>query len=167
MKQRRFDRKRTGCNLKTGWCCMIVFFSCLNFALPILRPILRPCLPLPMLVTQGYSALFVSILSGESKELITIMKSRGYNGEKVSGMFSIRLVWARDHIIYDLLTLSDLLWQWIVSSGSHDQSIVHELESSWSAIQGDLTLTNTRVYNEVWSYHPIHPTEHRLKTKDK
>jgi len=64
-----------------------------------------------MLVTQGYSALFVSILSGESKELITIMKSRGYNGEKASGMFSIRLVWARDHIIYDLLTLSDLLWQ--------------------------------------------------------
>jgi len=26
----------TGCNLKTGWCCMIAFLSCLNFALHIL-----------------------------------------------------------------------------------------------------------------------------------
>ena len=75
---------RTGCNLKTGawchmhgWCCMIAFLSCLNFALPILRPILRLCLSLPTLVPQGYSALFVSILSGESKGLITMMKARG------------------------------------------------------------------------------------------
>ena len=52
---------------------MIAFLSCLNFALPILRL----CLSLPMLVRQGYSALFVSILSGESKELITMMKARG------------------------------------------------------------------------------------------
>jgi len=29
---------RTRCNLKTGWCCMIAFLSCLNFALPILSP---------------------------------------------------------------------------------------------------------------------------------
>ena len=67
----------TGCNLKTGRCCMIAFLPCLNFALPILRPILRLCLSLPMLVPQGYSALFVSILSGESKELITMMKVSG------------------------------------------------------------------------------------------
>ena len=32
---------------------------------------------LPTLIPQGYSALFVSILSGESKELITMMKARG------------------------------------------------------------------------------------------
>ena len=87
---------RTGCNLKTDWCCMIAFLSCLNFALHILMPILRPCLyldhALPTLVPQGYSALFVSILSGESKELITTMKARGYSGEKASGMISIRLV---------------------------------------------------------------------------
>ena len=55
-------------------------------------PILRPCLSLPTLVPQGYSALLVSILSGESKELITMMKARGYSGEKASGMISIRLV---------------------------------------------------------------------------
>ena len=36
----------------------------------------RPRSSLPMLVPQGYNALFVSILSGESKELITIMKAR-------------------------------------------------------------------------------------------
>ena len=72
---------------------MIAFLSCLNFALPILRPILRPCLSLPTLVVpQGYSALFVSILSGESKELITMMKARGYSDEKASGMISISLV---------------------------------------------------------------------------
>ena len=67
-----------------GWCCMIAFLSCLNFALRILRPILRLCLSLPTLVPQGYSALFVtcSILSGESKELITMMKARGYSSEK-------------------------------------------------------------------------------------
>ena len=47
---------------------------------------------LPTLVPQGYSALFVSILSGESKELITLMKARGYSSEKASGMISIRLV---------------------------------------------------------------------------
>jgi len=38
-----------------------------------------PCLSLPTLVPQGYSALFVSILSGKSKELITMMKARGYS----------------------------------------------------------------------------------------
>jgi len=86
---------------------MIAFLSCLNFALPILRPVLRLCLPLPTLVPQGYSALFVSILSGESKELITMMKARGYSCEKASDMISIRLVQARDHFIYDLLTLSE------------------------------------------------------------
>ena len=82
----------TGCNLKTGaWlarCCMIAFLSCLTFTLPILRP----CLSLPTVVPQGYSTLFVSILSGESKELITLMKAWGYSGEKASGMISIRLV---------------------------------------------------------------------------
>jgi len=52
---------------------MIAFLSCLNFALPILRP----CLSLPTLAPQGYSALFVSILSGQSKELITMMKAWG------------------------------------------------------------------------------------------
>jgi len=67
---------------------MIAFFSSLNFALPILRL----CLSLPTLVPQGYSALLVSILSGESKELITMMKAWGYSGEKASGMISIRLV---------------------------------------------------------------------------
>ena len=70
---------------------MIAFLSCLNFALPILRSILRLGLSLPTLVPQGYSALFVSILSGESKELITMMKARGYIGENASGMISIRL----------------------------------------------------------------------------
>ena len=75
-----------------GWCCMIAFLSCLIFTLPIVRPILRPCLSLPMLVPQGYSALFVSILSGESKELITMMKAFGYSGEKASGIISIGLV---------------------------------------------------------------------------
>ena len=71
---------------------MIAFLLCLNFALRILTPILRLCLSLPTLVRQGYSALFVSILSGESKELITMMKAQGYSGEKASGMISIRLV---------------------------------------------------------------------------
>ena len=71
---------------------MIAFLSCLNFALHILMPILRLCFSLPTLVPQGYSALFVSILSGESKELVTMMKARGYSGEKASGMISIRLV---------------------------------------------------------------------------
>ena len=71
---------------------MIAFFSCWNFTLHVLMPILRPCLSLLKLVTQGYSALFVSILSGESKELITMMKARGYSGEKASGMISVRLV---------------------------------------------------------------------------
>ena len=85
---------------------MIAFLSCLDFALPILRLILRPCLSLPMLVPQGYSALCDSILSSESKELITMMRARGYSGEKASGMISIK---ARDHFIYDLLTLSDFL----------------------------------------------------------
>ena len=68
---------------------MIAFLSCLNFALPILSPILRPCLSLPTLVPQGYSALFVRILSGEFKELITTMKARGYSSEKALGMISI------------------------------------------------------------------------------
>ena len=69
---------------------MIAFLSCLNFALPILKL----CLSLPTLVRQGYSALFVSInyISGESKELITMMKASGYSGEEASGMSSIRLV---------------------------------------------------------------------------
>ena len=67
---------------------MIAFLSCLNFALPILSP----CFSLPTLVPQGYSALFVSILCGESKELITMMKARGYSGEKAPGMISIKLV---------------------------------------------------------------------------
>jgi len=89
---------------------MIAFLSCLNFALPILRPILRLCLPLPTLVPQGDSALFDRILSGEFKELNTMMKARGYSSEKASGLISIRLVQARDHFIHDLLTLSDLLW---------------------------------------------------------
>ena len=66
---------------------MIAFLLCLNFALPILRL----CLSLPMLVPQGYSALFASILSGESKELITMMKAQGYSGEKASGMISNKL----------------------------------------------------------------------------
>ena len=67
----------------------IPFVYVLNFALHILMPILRPCLSLPTLVPQEYSALFVSILSGESKELITTMKARGYSGEKASGIISI------------------------------------------------------------------------------
>jgi len=71
-------------------CCMIAFLSCLNFALPIHMPILRICLALPTLVRQGYSALCVSLLCGESKEFITMMNARGYSGEKASGMISIR-----------------------------------------------------------------------------
>jgi len=35
-----------------------------------------------MLVPQRYSALFASILSGESKDLITTMKAQGYSGKK-------------------------------------------------------------------------------------
>ena len=66
---------------------MIAFRSCLNFALPILRR----CLSLPTLVPQGYCALFASILSGESNELITMMKAQGYSGEKASGMISNKL----------------------------------------------------------------------------
>jgi len=31
-------------------------------------------------------------LSGESKELITMMKAWGYSGEKASGLISIRVV---------------------------------------------------------------------------
>ena len=49
-------------------------------------------LSLPMLVPQGCSALFVSMLSGESKGLITMMKAQGYSGEKASGVISIKLV---------------------------------------------------------------------------
>ena len=71
-------------------CCTIAFLSCLNFALPILMPILRLCLSLPSLVRQGYSALFGRLLCGESKEFITMMNARGYSGEKSSGMISIR-----------------------------------------------------------------------------
>jgi len=67
---------------------MIAFLSCLNFTLRILRL----CLSLPTLVCLGYIALFVSILSGESKELITMMKAQGYSGEKASVMICIRLV---------------------------------------------------------------------------
>jgi len=67
---------------------MIAFLSYLNFALPILRPILRPCLSLPTLVPQGYSSMFVSMLSGESKELITMIKAQGYSGKKASGLIS-------------------------------------------------------------------------------
>jgi len=52
---------------------------------------IRLCLSLPTLARQGYSALFASILSGESKELITMMKAQGYSGEKALGMISIRL----------------------------------------------------------------------------
>jgi len=52
---------------------------------------LRPRLSLPTFVTQGYSALFASILSGESKELVTTMKAL-YSGEKALGVISIRLV---------------------------------------------------------------------------
>ena len=44
------------------------------------------------LYLRGTSALFVSILSSEFKELITMMKARGYSDEKTSGMISIRLV---------------------------------------------------------------------------
>ena len=40
-------------------------------------------LSLSTLVPQGYSALFVSILSGESKGLITMIKAQGYNGESL------------------------------------------------------------------------------------
>ena len=58
------------------WADAACIWLCLNFALSILRPTLRLCLSLPMLVPQGYSSLFVSILSGESKELITMMKAR-------------------------------------------------------------------------------------------
>jgi len=95
---------RTGCNLKTGWCCMIAFPSCLNFALHILMPILWPRLSLPTLVPQGYSALFGSILSGESKELVTTvtMKARGYSGEKASGMISILGLYR--HVIISFMT---------------------------------------------------------------
>ena len=46
--------------------------SCLNFAL--IMSYARPCLSLPMLVPQGYSALIVSILSGE---LVIMMKAWG------------------------------------------------------------------------------------------
>jgi len=56
-------------------------FRVWTFALPILRLFLS----LPTLVPQGYSVLLVSILSGESKELITTMKARGYSGERASG----------------------------------------------------------------------------------
>ena len=68
----------------------LMLHDCIPFVFAL--PILRLCLSLPTLVRQGYSALFDSILSGESKELITMMKARGYSGEKASGMISIRLV---------------------------------------------------------------------------
>jgi len=71
----------------------LMLHDCIPFALPILRPILRLCLSLPRLVRQEYSALFVSILSGESKELITMMKARGYSGEKASGMIAIHILY--------------------------------------------------------------------------
>jgi len=48
----------------------------------------RSSLPLPRLVPQGYSTLFVSIFSGESKELITMIKAQGYSGKKASGLIS-------------------------------------------------------------------------------
>ena len=40
-------------------------------------------LSLSTLVPHGYSALFVCILSGESKGLITVMKAQGYSGESL------------------------------------------------------------------------------------
>ena len=39
-----------------------------------------------------------------------MMKAQGYSGEKAFGLISIRIVPIHDHLIYDLLTLSDLLW---------------------------------------------------------
>ena len=117
--KRRFDRKLDRSNLKTGWCCMIAFLSCLNFALPILRPILRPCLSLPMLVPQGYSALFVSILSGESKELITMMKARGTTAKKPQGWSPLGLY---RHVIISFMTF----WPCRTSS-----SIQHSFSVTW------------------------------------
>ena len=102
----------TGCNLKTSRCCMIAFLSCSNFTLPILRPILRLYLSLPTLVPQGYSALFGSILSGESKELITMMKAQGTAMKKPQVWSPLGLY---RHVILSFMTywpgtLSDLLW---------------------------------------------------------
>jgi len=57
------------------------------------------------------SSLFVSILSGESKALITMTKARVQQW-KASTLISIRIVLACDHLIYDLRpcrTSSDLL----------------------------------------------------------
>ena len=59
-------------------------------------------LSLPTLVPQGYSALFVCILSGES---IAMMKA-WIHREKASGLISIKIVWEHDNLIYDFLTLS-------------------------------------------------------------
>jgi len=56
---------------------------------------------LPTLVLPGYSILFVSILTDESKELITMMKARGYSGEKASGMISLALY---KHVIILFMT---------------------------------------------------------------
>jgi len=39
-----------------------------------------------------------------------MMKAQGYSGEKAFGLISIRIVPIRDRLIYDFLTLSDLLW---------------------------------------------------------
>jgi len=73
------------------------FLLCLNFTLGsyynyVLEPYEQQSgLSLPLLVHQGYSALFVSILSDESKELFTLMKARGYSSDKASCLISIRI----------------------------------------------------------------------------
>jgi len=89
-------------------CIPFVFELCTGLLLELQTAAEQSGLSLPMLVPQGYSALFVSILSAESKGLITVMKARG-TAVKASDLISIYDCIGTDHLIYYLLTLSDLL----------------------------------------------------------
>jgi len=68
------------------WNASNLFLQCKSFVLKLYKE--QSGLSLPTLVPQ---ALFVSILSGESKELIAMMKARGYSSEKATGLISIRI----------------------------------------------------------------------------
>ena len=122
----------TGCNLKTGRCCMIAFLSCSNFTLPILRPILRLCLSLPTHVPQGYSALFVSRLSGKSKELITMMKARGTAVKKPQVWSPLGLY---RHVIISFMTF----WPCRTSSGPHSSMYGNIPVSQFDCCIGECT----------------------------
>ena len=56
------------------------------------------------LYIRGTLHLFVIILSGEPKELITMMKAQGYSGEKASVMNPLIYIGLYRHVIISFMT---------------------------------------------------------------